>query len=204
MNISQLLAIGCALALLVTACGHPGTNPGDMSAAEHRKAAEAHERASDAHADKYEPGALAANPDSLELYNPTERHNTLAGRLAAIAQQHRDAAAALEAFEHQSCGALPPATRGLCPLLGQLASVSEIDAGVRLHFVAGVNVEAALALMQCHLAFAATQGRAGMDACPLYVEGVVAALGPDGTVELTATSTRIPELRARAATHVPH
>jgi hypothetical protein len=55
-----------------------------------------------------------------------------------------------------------------CPLIGQIASAHEIPNGVRLFFAEHVNVDAAAAHIQCHLAFARAQGFRGMESCPLY------------------------------------
>ena len=62
--------------------------------------------------------------------------------------------------------------------------------------------EAVLAHVKCHLAFAATTGREGMDACPLYLRGIEAT--SDGsTIELRSPDPKIrEELRARIRTHV--
>lgn len=205
-----------ALAVLVSpslvGCGGaPGTNPDDMSAAEHREAAEAHDRETEEHEVQYDPRAVDVRQSYStvvadvvdETYNPTGVHAVAAANHAEIAGEHRRAARALEAFEEGECAAFSPNIRQLCPLLGQLAAVENVDDGVRLEFREGVNTDAARAHVACHIAFARTQGREGMDHCPMYVEGArVEHDDAGGTVLLTDRRTAVDTLRRRAAAHV--
>jgi len=56
----------------------------------------------------------------------------------------------------------------------------------------------------CHLAFARTRGRIGMESCPLYVTGVAATrLEGSDVVELTAgDQDELEELRHRIRKHL--
>ena len=114
------------------------------------------------------------------------------------------AAESLDSFEEAECRAFPPQTRGACPLLGQIESVEDVFGGVRLRFIEGVNVNAAIAHTRCHLAFARTRGRIGMESCPLYIIGVEATrLENSGTVELSVGNEEdLEELRRRIREHL--
>ncbi len=137
-------------------------------------------------------------------YNPTERHLAHATRHEAHAREHAEAARSLESFEDDQCGSFPHETRMVCPLIGQLASVEDIPGGSRVRFADGVDVNAAVAHIRCHLAFARSQGRAGMESCPLYLEGVrVSRVGPGSDVDfLVEDSNDLAALRERIRAHV--
>ncbi len=137
-------------------------------------------------------------------YNPTERHLAHASRHEAHAREHAEAAKRLESFEESECGSFPRETRILCPLIGQLASVKDIPGGSRVRFADGVDVNAAVAHMRCHLAFARAQAREGMNSCPLYLEGVrVSRVGPGSEVDfLVEDENDLGALRERIWTHV--
>lgn len=200
---------------IAASCGgaEPGTRPDDMSAEEHRSAADSHEQQAAEHREEYDPDAERVRPGSaaggdfdygVDVYNPTQAHLQSAEAHRDIAEQHRAAAAALEQYEDEQCGRFPPETRAQCPLLGHVVSVEDIDGGARIRFADDVNVEAARAHVGCHVAFARTEGREGMDQCPMYVEGARAETdGPEGTVDLvTDDEGQVDELRQRARAHV--
>ena len=198
-------------AILVAACSStpPGANPHDMSADEHREHAAAHDAQADSHEGKHDPNLLvesnSAGGDSFSVasYNPTDFHRELAVEHKGHADAHRAAAAKLESFEAQECGRFPPATRKECPLLGTMASIDKIDKGATLHFKPKVNTKAALAHVKCHLAFAATEGFKGMDACPLYVKGATVSALPNGDLNLTVEDAKlVTAVQQRAASHV--
>ena len=66
------------------------------------------------------------------------------------------------------------------------------------------RLQAAIAHVKCHRAFAGTQGFSGMDSCPMYVKKVnVTADAKARTVDFTVDDPDLVEdLRARAAAHV--
>ena len=135
-------------------------------------------------------------------YNPTAIHLTHAADNERRASEHLEAARALERFEEEQCQAFPPETRVVCPLLDQVEAVEDVPGGVRLHFGEGVNVNAAVAHMLCHQAFATARGSKGMDECPLYLPGVrVERIGRSRSVEFTDPEA-VDELRRRARTHL--
>lgn len=203
-----------ALGLAVAGCGGAtadGTRPDDMSAEEHREAARAEEQRAEAHEERREPGAASmprARSSSEfyppDLYDPTQVHSGHAHVHEEHAEAHRQAAQALEQFEQEQCASFPAETRSSCPLLGTVTDVEEIEGGVRVRFAEDANVEAITAHVRCHFAYARTQGYEGMDACPLYLEGVsIRRVEGEPAVELTVDERgRVEELRARARAHV--
>ena len=203
------------LTVLFAACGGPqGTRPEDMSAAAHREAAAREEEEAETHADRYDPSAQApsvlvpteANLDTFytpEFYNPTDVHRERSVEHRALAEQHRAAATALEAFEEQECARFPPVTRAACPLLAGLEGVDEVPHGVLFRFASDAPPDAVADHMRCHVAFAWTRGHEGMNHCPLYVQG--ATVGKDAlgvTLTTDAGADAVAELRQRAMAHL--
>lgn len=228
------LAAGLALA----ACAAPGTRPDDMSAAEHREQANKHARRGEQHGALYDPrrseqrdvwhpdvGEAGAGFFSKEVYNPTAVHEQHAEEHGAHAEEHLAAARELESFETEQCARFPKETRAVCPLLGGIVAVEDLEVrpppppvrpkgvpaqrawrrGVRIEFAPGTNLDAVVAHMRCHVAFARARAGEGMHACPLYLDprslrvrrGVEA-----GTVELTTTDPALlDELRHRTRGH---
>ncbi len=199
-----------ALMPLLAACGGAqNTEPESASAAEHRAAADEEEQAAAEHEEQFDPTQVQqeASPSSevwygLDIYNPSEIHLAEAERARSLAAQHRAAAEALEAYEEQECAHFPAESRATCPLMGQLESVREVEGGVALELKEGVNDDAVADHMRCHIAFAAVQGREGMDQCPLYVEG--AGVNAEGELTLTtdAGDEAVTAIRERASAHV--
>lgn len=211
MRATYLVGFALAAVFPLGCGGGRGTEPDDMSARDHRRAAAGDEAEADSHEAEYDPdarstGSAAAQSRDivygLDAYDPSEPHLAAAQRLHDLAAEHQAAAASLEAFEAEECARFPAATRVVCPLLGQLSGVDDIDGGVRLRFAEGVNLEAVADHLRCHVAFARTRGREGMSHCPMYVEG--ARVGADGGVTLTtgAGTEAVAELRRRARAHV--
>ncbi len=209
-----LITVGLALGF---GCGGSGTRPEDMSAEAHRREAQKHQTQSFAHADQDDLDATRLNPSggaaspNAELdfgvtdYNPTAIHRAEAELHQQHAEDHRRAAEQLERFEQAECGSFPVSTRPLCPLLGQVASVERLSNGVRIRFIEDANAEAIEAHARCHIAFAQTQGRKGMDPCPLYVKGVQVASehAEPMSMDLVAEDTRaVKQVQQRTETHV--
>ena len=192
----------------------PGTQPDDMSASEHKRHAEKHEQKSQKHQDKYDPKARSSyekaplDPTTdiyiIETYNPTERHKSHAKQHQRHADQHQQAAQKLLSYEEKHCAKFPETTRSTCPLMGQIKAVEDIEGGVRITFEDDVPRQAAIEHMQCHFAFARTEGFEGMNACPLYLEGVsVEAQGDGQSVTFTTNKPEnIEALRARSRAHL--
>lgn len=205
--------MGCLAATVAAACGGSGTHPNDMSAEEHRRTAGEEEHDANEQDAEYDPdartmgggGSVTAQSQfyALESYNPTAGHRAQAQGLRELAAEHRAAAAALEHFEERECGRFPPETRPSCPLLGQAREVTDVEGGVSIRLVDGANAAAVRDHSRCHLAFAATHGREGMDHCPLYVAGVSVGPGEEGVTLVTDQGqAAVADLRRRARTHM--
>ena len=206
--------MGCLAATVAAACGSSGTHPDDMSAEEHRQTAGEEEHDANLHDADYDPNARAttagrssvmANAEfyGLAIYNPTAGHRAEAQGLRELAAEHRGAAAALEHFEEGACAHFPPETRPSCPLLGQVREVTDVEGGVSIRLVDGANDDAVRDHSRCHVAFAATHGRDGMDHCPMYVAGVSVGPGEEGVTLVTDQGqAAVADLRRRARTHM--
>jgi hypothetical protein len=198
--------------LAAVGCAHHEVRADDMSAEAHRRAAADERARADDEAARYDPTVTAAPPASLGRegpvlfplavyapFNPTLRHIYRADEMAAHAAQHERAAAELEAFEDQECGAFPPTTRAACPVLGPVR-VEDLPDGVRLHLPATMPVDATLAHMRCHLAYARTRGFAPTATCPLYLRGTQIRRAPEGdAVDLVSDEPRTARLLQRLA-----
>ncbi len=203
---------GAALLLLEIGCGGvgPGTEPDAMSAEAHRE--EASEEAGDAraHERRYEAwarrsrGGHRRDPQQLEPYNPAAVYRRLARQHHRQAREHLEAARILGEFEEAECGAFPPDIRVVCPLIGQVDAVEDVSTGVRVRLAEGIDVDAAIAHMRCHLAFAGTQGRVGMDTCPLYLRGIrVERVAQSRSIDLVpGNPDDLEALRLRTHLHV--
>jgi hypothetical protein len=140
----------------------------------------------------------------VSSYNPSLNHLDSAEQLESHAADHLAAAQALETFEKAECKAFPPETRATSPLIGQVESAEEVFGGVSLNFKEGVDVNAAIAHMRCHAAFARTRGRIGMESCPLYIPGITISRGGNSNVvELTiGDQNQLLDLRQRVQEHL--
>jgi hypothetical protein len=184
-----LFAAACA-----TTSTSSKTDPNELSAAEHRQeAARERARAEDAYA-RWEPGSRVPLPGApiglsdaprmypidLYPYNPTDRALADAERHMRHAREHEAAATALEGFEDAECRDFAPKMRAACPMLGPIAALEDRADGVHFVFAAGAPIEAIVAHMRCHLAFARARGFTDAGDCPLYMRGVEIATSADG------------------------
>jgi hypothetical protein len=206
-----------AILVLATAVGGCGTNreavkPDDMSAAEHRTEAARENEAARQHTKDYDPHATVPSPFRpargvtgdyqfpVEVYNPTEVNLVRADEHRAHARAHQRAAEALERFEDSECLNFPPSTRAACPLLSPVAHVDDVAGGVRVKFMPGTRVDAVLAHMRCHYAYARARGFEEATSCPLYMRGIDIKQAKDPlAIEITtATPDQVAELRTRS------
>jgi hypothetical protein len=138
------LAVTAVMAVVwLGGCGPTtGTQAHDMSAAEHRAAAEHAEAQGTAHMDEYDPNAneaetrckagLATNKGLVcwkEAINPTREHTTFAEEQRTMAAQHRAGSDALLAVEEQSCAGIREDDRDISPFAhrGDIVSVSKLE-----------------------------------------------------------------------------
>ena len=181
-----------------------------MSAEEHREHAAKERAKADVHSDRYDPnageeigtGGPFGYGYGVSVYNPTGHHATEAAEHRSHAEAHEAAAAALESFEDEACKELPPKTRAVCPLLGQIDGAKNVSDGVAVIPSSAVNREALVAHMRCHLAYAATGGFEGMDSCPLYVKGVTLEDDGSNLVLHAPDAAGAKAVQSRTATHV--
>ena len=200
-----------AAALLISCAeSSPAVKADDMSAAQHHEQAEREAAAAQREAGRYDPSASKPSPFgdplgkdylyAVTVYNPTEGHLAEAEKHRAHARQHERAAQFLEEFEQAECADFPAATRAACPLLGPVVGITDVDGGVRIQFKEGARVDAVIAHMRCHYAFARARAFEPSASCPLYVRGIEIrrALAPTA-VEIVSTDPKvIREIRQRS------
>lgn len=177
MSYSRLSLLVLLLGSL-TACTQ-GVRPDDMSAQKHEAAAAKEERAAETH----EKFVQAMGPYNVRYKSQHEANAESARRHA---EMHRAAAEALRTSEAKECAGVTDADRAECPLIHVERAEDKAD-GVVLWLAAGSSPEGVAQQMRCHIAFASTRGREGMDGCPFFVKGIsVAAVPGQNAVKLSA------------------
>ena len=204
-----LLAAATITSVLVGCATTSGTRPEDMSAKSHEEAAAKEAAKAEEHAAKYDPAGTSAQSSGSDAafegvdFNPTDVHNLQAEKHHKHAADHTAAAAALKAAEEDACKSIASDSRSWCPFLGPVAATQNTSNGVRITVREGVDMDALMARVRCHLAFANTQGLEGMDRCPLYVPGVQVERSGPSSIELsTKGKASIRDLQRRVAAHV--
>jgi hypothetical protein len=200
------LGIGCS-------SNGAAVRPDQMSADAHRQSAARERQAARneallSHSAASEPNvSLSAGDISqglyaypAETYDPRRQHLVRAELLSAHAQEHEAAAASLERFEQAECQEFPPAIRAACPLLGPVVELVDIPGGIRARFKDGIRVDAVLAHMRCHYAYARTRGFGAATGCPLYIRGIEIRRASDPmAVEIVGRDAAVTtEIRSRA------
>jgi hypothetical protein len=205
----RLLAIA---AVMFASCADTGptVKPDEMSAARHREEAAREATLARREGELYRPEAARPSPFgdplakdylyTVPLYNPTEGHVAEAEKHRQHARQHEASASYLERFEEVECRHFPPASRAACPLLGPVVRIDDIEGGVRVTFKEGTRVDAVIAHMRCHYAFARARAFGEAAGCPLYLRGIEIrdALDPMA-VEIVSGDTKVAgEIRTRS------
>ena len=205
-TIGLVLGIGCT-------SSNTAVRPDQMSADAHRQSAArerqaAHDEVLQSRSATSEPNiSLSAGDTSqglyaypAEMYDPQNEHLSRAQRLSAHAQEHEAAAASLERFEQAECKEFPPAIRAACPLLGPVVELVDIPGGIRARFKDGIRVDAVLAHMRCHYAYARARGFGAAAGCPLYIRGIEIRRTSDlMAVEIVGRDAAVTaEIRSRA------
>jgi hypothetical protein len=210
MTATRDLSRVLALLVLGAACAakEPNVKPDDLSAADHRAQAEHERKMARESADRYDPAAARVSPLApaaaggvfpVSVYNPTEGYLREADKHRAHAKQHDAAAKALEKFEAAECGALPESTRAACPLIGPVTRIDDISGGVRVTFSPGTRVDAVVAHMRCHYAYARARAFDARVSCPLYMPGIrIRQVTPQAVELLADDAKRVDELRGRS------
>ena len=131
MNTSRIITLSVTLA--ASACGHAaGTQPHDMSAAQHQAAAAQEEDQASGHAAQHDPAAdrneerCSAGKGRVcwtVTTNPTQGHVKTAEEHRELAAQHRAASQALQSAEVRACTGIDDADSTLKAYTPPLASV---------------------------------------------------------------------------------
>ena len=215
MMTSTRRATALGLALFI-GCGanHRAVRPDEMSAAAHRQ--EARRESEAARGDLQEFKSSSSQRSTVHVgratpeggvffdsddYDPRNDYLLRAQQLRRHAQQHEAAARALESFEEEECKEFSPAIRAACPLLGPVVEIVDIPGGIRARFAETVRVDAVVAHMRCHLAYARTRGfDTALLGCPLYVRGTELRRASDPrAVEIVGRDATVAnEIRSRA------
>jgi hypothetical protein len=136
--------------------------------------------------------ACAATQPRVNPEGSTDAHRT-------DASEHEAAAEVLARFEAAECGGLPERSRAACPSLGPVAKIADVPWGVRVTFAPGTRVDAVVAHMRCHYAFARARGFDARASCPLYMPGLHIQQAGTLTVQLEAPDRgHVEELRSRS------
>lgn len=193
------------MAVLVGCAADPGTQPHDMSQAQHNAMAQNEQQQSEAHAAQHDPAAETTTKSCgrggcwTSVANPTKEHQDLAQRHRELAAKHRAAAAALAQTEAQYCAGLSDDDRDMSPFshrediasagpleeqtqLGKLVTKKLVGAKVVFRAVQGMTAEWLQRLVDCHVARASAVGHQmpEMDYCPLMLKGVSAKVSSEG------------------------
>jgi hypothetical protein len=217
--------LGCA--------ADPGTQPHDMSAAQHEAMAKNEESAAAAHAEQHDPSATKATEVCsgkggcwTSTSNPSAQHGDDAKRHHELAAKHRAAAAALTNAENSACAGISEDDRDISPFYhrediqsvstltetvkaGKSSTQKEVGATVVFRAVPGMTAEWLQRVVDCHLARAAAVGHdmPEMSYCPLMLKGVkakVTSAGNGFAVNLSGDDAdAIAEIKKRAQALAP-
>lgn len=208
LSISPSLFI-VPLVLVANACGAAaGTQPHDMSAADHQAAAAQEEEQAAGHAAQHDPNAQETVAPCeggkgrvcwTDTVNPTAEHQKDAEEHRRIAEQHRAASEALVNAEKSACAGISDEDRDTSPFdrTADLVSVSQLhddvavgkstktrESGATVVFRAapGLTPEWLQRIVDCHLARNAAVGHdmPEMKHCPLVPKGAKATVRSTG------------------------
>lgn len=202
-------------AALLGACSKSeGTEPHDMTVAQHEVAAGGERTAAEQHGAQYDPNAnRPATTCNRSVcwssdVNPTQQHSSDMATHRELADKHRAAAQALRDAEANACAGIAEEDRDVSPFYHRedITSVSQVNGSVQrgntkagqleggravFRAVPGLTAEWLQREVNCHLARAAAVGYdpAQMPYCPLQLKGVVAkvsSVGDGFAVEVTS------------------
>jgi hypothetical protein len=202
-NLSKNTVLSTILA--AGACGHAaGTQPHEMSAAQHQAAATSEENQAAQHSAQHDPAAQEKQERCSSgkgrvcwtvTTNPTAGHQSTAEEHHALAAQHRAASKSLADAEARACTGLSDEDRDMSPFAhgADIRSVSQFreetvaakskttrDAGATIVFRAtpGLTAEWLQRIIECHLARNSAVGHdmPEMAYCPLVPRGAQATV----------------------------
>jgi hypothetical protein len=226
---SSIIALAASAATLMLACAaDPGTQPHDMSQAQHEAMAKNEESTAEGHAEQHDPGATETKTQCpgkggcwTSISNPTAQHADDAKKHHDLAQKHRAAATALASAEASACAGISDDDRDISPFAhrediesvsplieetkaGKGVTKKEVGSTIVFRAVPGMTAEWLQRVVDCHLARAAAVGHdmPEMSYCPLELKGVkakVASTGSGFAVNVSADdSATVAEIQARA------
>lgn len=185
------IAPAAALVLLSGCASNELVRADDMTATQHRLAAQQQNEAA-AKAAGSDPAAPATDPDGYDWNAERQRD---AGRRREHARQHEAAAAFLEQFEDRECRYVASGSRAACPLLGPLVRIEDVPGGIRATFADARRVPTSIAEMRCHYAYARARHFDEAIGCPLYVQAIVIRQGLDPrAIEIVARDEKTARL----------
>jgi len=146
-----------------------------------------------------------ADDHAGDVYVPAGRHQGRAALHEELAQEHEEVANSLTNFHAPTCGGMEAETLVVCPLLGPMISVEDINQGIELTLADSVDRDRLLARIQCHISFANTGRGALIHQCPLYVPDVTASAGEGAHRILLRTTLpgEVERLRREIRQHLP-
>jgi hypothetical protein len=200
MKYAYVTLAACYSALVLGCAADPGTQPHDMSQAQHEAMAKQEDQASAAHAEQHDPDAKQSQTTCsskggcwTSVSNPTAEHAADADKHRELAKKHRAASSALASAEASACVGISDDDRDVSPFdhrediqsvstysenvkSGKGAVAKVMGATVVFRAVPGMTAEWLQRVVDCHLARAASVGHEmpEMDYCPLELKGVKA------------------------------
>ena len=228
MKHAFLVLTASASALLLACAADPGTQPHDMSAAQHEAMAKQEDAASAGHEAQHDPNATASTTQCAgkggcwtSTSNPTSQHAEDAKHHHELAQKHRAASAALSSAEASACAGISDDDRDTSPFYhrediesvaplteevktGKGVTKKQVGSTIVFRAVPGMTAEWLQRVVDCHMARAAAVGHEmpEMAYCPLELKGVKAKVTSTGTgfaVNVSADdASTITEIQKRA------
>jgi hypothetical protein len=205
---SSIIALAASAAALMLGCAaDPGTQPHDMSQAQHEAMAKQEDNASMGHAEQHDPNANESKTNCpgkgacwKSISNPTAQHADDAKKHQELAQKHRAAAAALSSAEASACAGLSDHDRDISPFAhrediesvsplveemksGKGVTKKEVGSTIVFRAVPGMTAEWLQRVIDCHVARSSAVGHdmPEMNYCPLALKGAKAKVTSTGT-----------------------
>ncbi len=198
-----------SLFFAITACGgNQGTQPHDMSQAQHEQAAQQEEQVAGGHGEQHDPSATEETKTCggrgacwTSSSNPTAQHKEDAAKHRELAAQHRAASADLAQAEAKACVGIDDDDRDMSPFYHRedISSVTPLQtyaggtgkqrvvkangATVVFRALPGLTAEWLQREVDCHIARASSMGHnmSEMSYCPLMLKGVTAKVSSTGS-----------------------
>lgn len=207
MNHARITFAASISALMLGCAADPGTQPHDMSQAQHEAMATQEDKAAEGHADQHDPSATTETKQCAgkggcwtSVSNPTAQHAEDAKKHHELAQKHRAASAALVSAETSACSGISDEDRDTSPFYhrediesvaplteevksGKGATKKDVGSTIVFRAVPGLTAEWLQRVVDCHIARAAAVGHQmpEMSYCPLELKGVKAKVTSTGS-----------------------